>query len=180
MTMKKEKTEMQNEYEQLAKAYAEAQQNLKQTVVLIGAEMNAVKRRRLAKLRAAVAKAKDTGDALLAAVAESPLQFRKPKSQTVHGVKFGWKKQKGKIEIANEEQTIKLIRKHLPELADALIATTEKPSKEAMNNLSADQLKKIGVTVTSDTDVAFISSVDSEVDKIVAALLKGAEEEVAA
>ena len=80
----------------------------------------------------------------------------------------------------DEEKVIALIRKHLPEKVKALIVTTEKTSKEAMNTLEAAQLKKIGVTVTADSDVAFISEPTSDVDKIVSALLKGAEEAEAA
>lgn len=170
-----------HELETLAKAHAKARTDLTNLVTLLNAELDAVKRRRMAKLKQAVAEAAETGKALLDTVAESQTLFRKPKSVILYGIKCGFKKQPGKIDIDNPEQTIKLIRKFFPELADNLIATKEAPSKEGLNTCDAATLKKIGVTVTSDTDVAFISDPASEVDKIVSALLKDAMEgEVAA
>lgn len=168
------------EIETKAKAHAAARLTLTNHVTLLNAEIEAVKAKRLKKLREAVALATATGDELLELVRESAELFKKPKSAVLHGIKLGFKKEKGKISFADEEQVIKLIKKHLPDLADVLIVSTEKPSKEAMNNLEAGQLKKIGVTVTADSDMAFISDPTSDVDKIVNALLKGASDEVTA
>lgn len=168
------------EIEIKAKEHAAARLALTNHVILLNAEIEAVKQKRMKKLREFVASAIESGDGLLTLVSESSDLFKKPKSAVLHGIKLGFKKQPGKISFDNEEQVIKLIRKHLPELVDTLIVTTEKPSKEAMNNLEAVQLKKIGVTVTADSDVAFITDPTSDVDKIIAALLKAATEEVAA
>lgn len=168
------------EIEIKSKAHAAARLALTNHVTLLNAEIEAVKQKRLKKLRELVAVASSTGDELLALVSEAPKLFVKPKSVVLHGIKLGYKKEKGKITWENEEQVLKLIRKNLPKLADVLIITTEKPSKEAMNTLDVAQLKKIGATVTSDSDVAFITEPSSDVDKIVNALLKGVSEEVAA
>jgi len=168
------------EIEIKAKTHAAARLALTNQVVLLNAEIEAVKQKRLKKLRELVATATSTGDDLLASVSESAELFKKPKSVVLHNVKLGFKKLPGKIDIANPDQTIKLIKKHFPELADNLIDTKESPSKQGLNTCDAATLKKVGVTVTSDTDVAFISDPASEVDKIVDALLKGAMDEVAA
>ncbi len=168
-----------NDIQQHAHAHAKARTELTAIVTLFNTEIEAVKKRRMEKIKKAVANATETGDALLALVAESEALFKKPKSAVLHGIKLGFKKLPGKITVTDEDQTIKLIRKHLPELADLLIVSTEKPSKDAINKLEVAQLKKIGATVTCDSDVAFISDPSSEVDKIVNALLKGVEEEVA-
>jgi hypothetical protein len=170
------------EIETKAKEHAAARLALTNHVTLLHAEIEAIKQKRIKKLREFVALATSTGDDLLALVKESPELFKKPKSAILHGIKLGFKKQPGKISFADEDQVIKLIRKHLPKaLAATLIITTEKPSKEAMNGLDAKQLKQIGVTVTADSDVAFITDPTSDVDKIVNALLKSAsEDEVAA
>lgn len=168
------------EIEIKTKEHAAARLALTNHVTLLNAEIEAVKQKRMKKLRESVTLAVETGDALLAMVKESPELFVKPKSAILHGIKLGFKKEKGKITFADEGQVIKLIRKHLPKLAATLIITTEKPSKEAMNGLDAKMLKQIGVTVTSDSDVAFITDPASDVDKIVTALLKGASEEVEA
>lgn len=168
------------EIETKAQAHAKARTDLTNIVTLLNAEIDAVKKKRMEKLKKAVISATETGDALLELVAESAELFKKPKSVILHGVKLGYKKQKGKIDFEDADQVIKLIRKYLPDLEDLLIITEEKPSKDAMNNLDVAQLKKIGATVTCDSDVAFISDTASDIDKIVNALLKGVEEEAVA
>jgi hypothetical protein len=169
-----------SEIEQRTKTYALAREKLAEIVASMNQGIEAIKRNHMRHLKNAVSKAAEAHDELKALVEDSPEQFIKPKSITFHGIKLGYQKEKGKIEWDDAEQVIKLIKKHLPDMADVLIATTEKPAKDALNNLSAAELKKIGVTVTSDGDVAFIRPTDSEVDKMVTALIKGATEEVAA
>lgn len=159
-----------------AKAHALAREKLAEIVTAMQDGIDAIKRSHMARLKAAVNKAADTSDELLQLVNDSPELFVKPKSVIFHGIRLGYQKEKGKIEFDDPDLVIKLIRKHLPELAATLIATAEKPSKEALNGLTAEQLKKIGVTVTSDTDVVFLRAADSDVDKMVTALLKGATE----
>lgn len=168
------------EIEIKSKAHAAARLALTNHVTLLNSEIEAIKQKRLKKLRELVISATSTGEELLTLVSDAPKLFVKPKSVILHGIKLGFKKEKGKISFSDEEQVIKLIRKNLPDLADVLIITNEKPSKEAMNSLEAGQLKKIGVTVTSDSDVAFITEPSSDVDKIVNALLKGVSDEVLA
>lgn len=163
-----------------AKHHAQARERLAEIVTALNDGIEALKRNYMPRLKAAVGKAAVTSDALLQMVNESPELFKKPKSVTFHGIKLGYQKEKGKIEFEDPELVIKLIRKHLSDLADTLIASTEKPSKEALNSLTAEQLKKIGVKVTSDSDVVFIRPADSDVDKMVNALIKGATEEVEA
>jgi hypothetical protein len=69
------------------------------------------------------------------------------------------------------------IKKHLPEQADVLIKLKETPVKDALAQLSAAELKKLGVTVSEAGDQVVVKPVDSEVDKMVDALMKEAGEE---
>lgn len=117
---------------------------------------------------------------LLAAIAEAPSLFDKPRSMVLHGIKFGFKKGTGSLDWDDDAQVTKLVRKHFPEQFDVLIKTTEKPIKGALGNLTAAELKRIAVTVEDTGEVVFAKDTTAEVDKLVKALLKGAEEEVAA
>jgi len=45
-------------------------------------------------------------------------------------------------------------------------------SKAALANISVADLKRIGCTITDDIDAVLIKPTDSEVDKLVMALLK--------
>jgi hypothetical protein len=98
--------------------------------------------------------------------------FKKPRTRTFSDIKVGLQKQPGRIEIANKEQTIERIKKHCPERLDDLAPATREIRKEAFAHLPADLLKKLGVTVTADTDAIIIKPMDSDVEKAVAALLK--------
>jgi len=107
--------------------------------------------------------------------------FEKPKSQTMHGVRVGWRKGSGGIDFEDADQVVRLIKKHYSEdEQELLIITKEKPNKDALEQLAVDELKKLGCTVEDTADVPFIKDAAGDVDKIVKALLKEATEEVEA
>jgi len=140
-------------------------------------EIEAAKRRRLPGLRSAVAAVAEADAALMSALQSAPDLFKSPRSVVLHGMKVGYKKGAGKIEITDEAATVRLIRKHYPEQFDTLVKTTEKPIKKALQALSASELKKLGIQVEATGDVVFIADATDSVDKLVAALLKGEEAE---
>ncbi len=105
-------------------------------------------------------------------VAESATQFVKPRSVIMHGIKVGFQKGKGKLEWEDDEQVCKLIRKHQPDLVTVLIKIEETPVKGALNELSAADLRKLGIVVEETGDVPFVKLADTEIAKMVKALLK--------
>ncbi|MBX3654145.1 MAG: hypothetical protein KIS62_12335 [Ramlibacter sp.] len=112
--------------------------------------------------------------ALHTLVADNPGLFVKPKTQVFAGIKVGFAKGKGAITYDKPEVLIARIKRLLPEQADILIDTKEKPNKAALALLSAADLKKLGCTVADTGDQAVVRPVDGAVDKLVAALLKSA------
>ena len=138
------------------------------------------KRSNMKRLKKAVAETAEQHDKLQALIADAPARFVKPRSVVLHGIKCGFQKGKGKIEWDDADQVVRLIKKHYPDQADVLIATSERPAKEALANLTAAELKKLGISVTDGGDAVFIKPADSAVDKMVDALLRDATEEVAA
>lgn len=139
-------------------------------------QLEAVKRSRIVGLRNAVSKTKEAEAALMAAIEANPQCFLKPRTVVLEGVKLGYQKAKGKITWEQDDQVIKLIRKHFPDAADILIKCTEKPVRDALSNLTAAELKKLGVNITEAGDEVVIKDTTATVDKLVAALLKGEEE----
>lgn len=160
-----------------AKKYADARERVTAIVTALNEAMDLLKKSELPKLRKAIASTAEHHDALKALITDAPDLFVKPKTVTFHGLRLGYMKGKGKIEWADADQVVRLIKKHFPEQADVLIATTEKPVKDAINGLTAAELKKIGISVTEGGEVVFIKPVDSAVDKLVEALLKDATAE---
>ena len=103
--------------------------------------------------------------------------FDKPKTQIFAGVKVGLKKGKGKMDWDGDDKVVARIRKQHPDLVDQLIICREKPSKEGLETLTVEQLKKLGVTVEEAGDQVYIKDTESEIEKIIKALMKSEEED---
>jgi len=164
-----------SEIERLAKQLADARQNLKEGLDELDSEMAAIKKKFLPALRRAVEKAAQRHEALRGAIEEAPELFQKPKTVVFHGIRLGYMKSKGEIIWDDESQVIKLIKKHFPDDYEAYIKVTEKVFKTSVAAMSVSDLKKIGVTVIETGDEVFIKPTDSEIDKLINALLKDEE-----
>ena len=162
--------------EKRAKAFADARAEVTGIVTVLNDGIDALKRDNLPALKRCIAKVAERHDNLRALIDANPQLFTKPKTVVFHGVKVGFAKGKGGIKFDDAEQVVKLIKKHLPEQADVLIITKETPAKDALAQLSAAELKKIGCTVVKTGEQVVIKPADSEVDKLVDTLIKGATE----
>ena len=91
---------------------------------------------------------------------------------TVSGVKFGYQKKKGKLEIVNEDATIAKLKELYGENASLYINTKTSIVKKALDSLPASDLKKLGINIVQDTDVAFVKLTDDEVQKLIEAMIK--------
>lgn len=162
-----------NEVLQLTREYAMSRTVLRERVEALQAEIDALKRRRLPGIKSAVSTASERQALLREAVEESRELFVKPRTVIMFGIKVGIQKGKGELNWESSEQVVKLVRKQFPELADTLIKVVEKPAKSALSQLSMAELRKVGVTVIETGDQVIIKSTDSEIDRLVSALLKG-------
>jgi hypothetical protein len=168
--------------EALTAAFAGDRKDLADELERLNAEIEALKRKRMPRIKQLVARSADKYAMLEAAIAASPQLFEKPKTQTFAGIKVGFRKGTGGIDWDDDARVVALIKKHFPKAqAELLIKTTEKPIAKALADLDVADLKKIGCRVDATGEVVFIKPTDSAVDKIVSALLKEAvESEVAA
>lgn len=159
--------------EKLTETYAAARGQLAEHVGGLTAKIDALKRQHLREIRAAVAVAKDAEAALQAAITASPDLFDKPRTRTLHGVKVGLQKARGTVTWGDEDAVIKRIRAQLPkDQAELLIRTEEKVHKPGVYDLSAADLKRLGIEIKGAGDVPVIKDTTGEVDKLVDALLK--------
>jgi hypothetical protein len=160
------------EIELLTKDYSDSYSKLSDKVQELNDEIEASKRRHMRYIKTFAEEALERKSKLSNAIEESKDLFTQPKSIVIHGMKVGLQKGKGKITIPDEEKTILLIKKILPDQADILIKTEEKLVKPALNNLTAGDLKKVGLNLVESTDEVMIKPTGSDIDKIVNALLK--------
>jgi hypothetical protein len=154
-----------------AKALAAARAELADRVGRIRDEQDAIKRRLLTGVRNALARARDAYDELHALVESAPELFEKPRTRTLHGVRLGFMKQRGKLEWDDDRALIDALRKLLGEEAEGLIRTTEKPIAARLQDLPARDLRRLGVRVADDTDVVVIKTADDALDKFIDALI---------
>ncbi len=164
--------------ENRTKGYADAHKALSETVADMNNQIDDIKRKNMKLLKKQVADAAQKHHDLQTEIEPNQQHFTAPRSITFYGIKVGMQKKKGTISYKSPEQVIKLMRKIFSEKeCDLLIKTEEKPIKTAIDKLAVADLKKIGCTVTADTDQVLIKPADSNVDKVVAALIKEATSE---
>lgn len=168
---------MMDEIERLTAVYSDTREALKAELDALQAEIDALRRAAMPTIRSLVRDAQDARDDLAAAIEAAADLFERPRTRTFHGVRVGIMKGKGGIRIDDPARTVALIEKHYPDLADQLIKVTKRPIKKAIETLDARALKRIGAEIEDATDQIVIKPTDSEVDKLVAALLE--EEDLA-
>lgn len=161
--------------ESLTGTFAAARSELADQLAILRAMQDSAKRQRLRFIRTALAKLTDAHDQLKSAVETSTDLFKSPKTRVLHGVKVGFAKQRGKLEIDNADAVVKLIRKHFPDQFDALVKTTYTPVRAALQNMQVVDMKRLGVRVTDDVDAVVIKPADTELDKLIDALLNDEE-----
>lgn len=161
-----------HEIEQQTKEYAAARKDLRDRVLGLNDEIEKIKRQRLPGIKKAAEMAGTAHVALRLKLEESPELFKRPRTITIHGIKVGFQKLVGELSWVDDAAVVKAIKKLLPDGWDAYIKVTEKPLKKPLAGLPAAELKKCGITVSNDTDEVLIKSTDSDIDKLVAAMLK--------
>lgn len=154
-----------------ARKHAEHRRDLRLLLSTLQAEMAEAKKRAMRGILKAVERASASEAELRGMVEARKDLFVKPRTVTVDGIKCGWAKQKGKLVFDDAEAVCRLIDKHLPAAADALIDVKRTPIKAALEQLSVAELKRIGVTVKDDEDAVVIRDTASDLDKLVSALL---------
>ena len=158
-----------------AKVFAGARDELATRLQDLQDEQEAAKRRRLQGIKNSLARFTAAHAELKEAVEQSKDEFKSPKTRVLHGIKVGFIKQRGKLEFDDADNVVKLIRKHFPDHVDTLVKTTEKPVAGALVNLTAADLKRLGVRVTDDVDAVVIKPVDGALDKLIDALINDEE-----
>ena len=166
----------------LAHSYTITREVLAERVAKFESEVQAVRNRLLPGIKTAAAAAADIQGELSAEIARNPELFVKPRTMTLHGIRLGYAKGKGKITWEDDVKVVAAIRRHFAQdLAAALIRTVEQPVINALAQLPAAELRKLGVQVEEAGDHIYIKASDSEVDKLVAQILKeGAVDEAEA
>ena len=169
------------EIDKATQEYSKAHDLLAGIMTAIDDAVTKIKRERMPALRKAACQAGMKKNLLKEMIRDNPALFAKPKTLILHGIKVGYQKGKGKLDWDNDELVVRLIKKHFDEDTwEVLIKKTEKPRKDGLNGLDVKDLRRIGVTAEDTGDQVVIKPTDSEIDKLVDALLAESEEPEAA
>ena len=163
----------------LCRVYFRAREALDELTGFIQVERRSAVRRRMRALKARVAEASAARESLRAAVTAAPHLFQRPHPRTrgLEGVKVGWRKQPGKVEVTDQVRAIARVRERLPERADELIRVRESLDGNALKRLDVRQLAAIGARIVETDDEIVIATARDDLDKLVDALLDdGAED----
>lgn len=160
------------EIEKLTQHYADAREALAGVMGELEEELAAAKRSRIARIRRLARTVVDRAAALQAAITQAPQLFEQPRTRVVHGIRVGYQKGKGSLRIPDEARTIDKIRELYTDEIGVLVRQSERVNKTAIAKLSATELKKLGVEVEDVGDQVVIRAADSDIDKMVDALLK--------
>jgi arsenate reductase-like glutaredoxin family protein len=158
----------------LVRDFKIARETLLERVHSCQEEQTAILRRKAPGIKSAAARTRDTKARLEAAIESHPELFRKPKTQTIEGIKIGFAKGRGKVIIG--ENASKLIQKHFPDRFDDLVKTTHKPIASSLQKLTAGELQRIGCQLIDTGDQVIITVPKDDLEKIVEALLEDAPE----
>ena len=159
--------------EDQAREYAAANAATLRLAEDLKAAIAAVCATHVGKIKMAAGAAAVEREALMELLKDAADLFAAPRrSLTVDGVRVGWKKERGKVVITDEAATVQRIRERLPEdQAELLIRRAEKVHKPGVFDLSAADLKRLGIKIEDDTDAPFIKDIEVPIDKLVAGLM---------
>jgi hypothetical protein len=148
---------------------AAARRALEQELQRAEARLSKVRLESVDRLRNAVEAVRIHETSLLMLVERAAPLFRRPQSIEIEGVRVGWRKGKGRLELPPKEDLIKKI-------ADVLTAAQKKTVlqvktsvlKGALAKLPGEILKKLGVSVTGAGQEPFVTYPATETEKLVA------------
>lgn len=170
----------QADIQRRAEALAATRDALASLLRALQADIDTLKAGRMPAIRAGARKVAAEHNRLRELIAANPALFERPRTVVVNGLRYGLQKARGKMHWPCDTQLIARIKKLAAEgeisddQVDMLIARTERPVAKALEKLDARILKRLGVTVSADTDEVLIKSVDGEVEKAVNAVIKDA------
>jgi hypothetical protein len=158
---------------------------LRQELVLLEAEVSAAQDAHMLTIRSLTRGVIKRQAELAEGIKAHPELFDKPRTLIVDGIKFGLRKQPGRMSWADDEQLLNRLDDLFakgevsPAQYDNVVETKYNIVSKGLEKLDAKTLKRLGVTVEADSDAVEIKSVDSDVEKMVKAVIKDAMKDAA-
>lgn len=164
--------EKQQKIEMLTKEYASAFDTLTKLKAQLSADAENMRLKYRDQFKTASEQVARLNDELIEAINDSPELFVKPQTQTLNGIKVGFRKAQDELVLkVSEEKVIELIETELEDKSEVLIDTKKTLVVAAVKNLEPDELKKIKCTIEKNDLIPLIKTADSAVDSFIKKLI---------
>jgi hypothetical protein len=134
-------------------------------------DLDRVRTKHLRGLKRTAALVAQQEASLTAAIESAPDLFKKPRTHIFHGVKVGFTVSAGRIEFDDAASVVAQIRRLRTDEKDVLIRTKEEPNKDALRQLEADDLKKLGCRIVDEGDQVIVKRTAGDVEKLIGKLI---------
>lgn len=156
-----------DEINQLAKEYSESRKKVADKIRQMNDDIEKVKNKFMHHIRNFAQQSNEKLMEFQTAIKENPQAFESKKLREDYGLKYGYSSTQDKVVIKDVEQTISLIKANLGAKAPVLIKTTESIVNKAVQNLTADERERIGVTIESGQAYVYVKPTDKEMDDLI-------------
>ena len=158
----------------LALVYSERRAILSGFLHALERELAGLKKRHQKQLQIEVRATAEAKAKLHAAIESAPGLFERPKTRVLHGIKVGYRKGPGGLDWEDDDRVVERLKEQFGKKAVDYLIVKEKPSAEALEDLDAAVLKKLGVTVEDTGEQVVVKAVETDLERLVKTLLKGA------
>jgi arsenate reductase-like glutaredoxin family protein len=144
-----------------------ADKEMRGLVEQLEADLAEVKQKHLPRLKRQAAIVARTEADLHSLIERAPKLFERPRTITLHGIKVGFSLAEGKLTWNCEDETLLArIKNQYGKLAVDFIQAKESVRKDALKDLDAKSLAKLGCTITGAGDQVVLKRVDSDIEKL--------------
>ncbi|HNV72185.1 MAG TPA: hypothetical protein PKO06_20930, partial [Candidatus Ozemobacteraceae bacterium] len=128
--------------DKMTRDFADARATLEGRVTELNDAIDTIKRKYLPLIKHAVTTALDRKSKLEGEIEKNPQLFVKPRMLILHGIKIGLQKTRDGLAWEDDDQVVKLIKKHFSDQVETLVKVKETPVKQALAQLSVADLRK--------------------------------------
>jgi hypothetical protein len=168
-----------------ATALSQHRDDLRAELLLLDAEVTAAKAAHMKAIHTITRRLVKSQAELSAGILANPKLFTRPRTFITEGVKFGLRKQVGKMHWDDDAKLLNRLDDlfHKNEISrekyDMAVETKYNLVSKGLEQLDAKLIKRLGITIEADSDAVEIKSVDGEVEKMVKAIIKDAAQDAA-
>ena len=164
----------------LAEEYSSAVVARQGLVAATRARLAEVAREMAPALREALGAERALREALIEAVSAAPELFERPRTRTAGLVQYGWRTGKPSLDIPDPQATIRRIEALPDGQAELLLRRTTAIHKPGLLDLTAKDLRRLGVRQIDAEDAVVVKTIKDDTDKLVDTLLADTAVEEAA